>query len=88
MGAIWTIFVWFDIILGNILLLGSSTSFKATKVPGLLDLNNYTYNFKIKEENIKSTTPNVGRVAQRKKKFNQFYCLIMILGFKKKFKIT
>ena len=28
-------------------------------------------------------TPNVGRVAQRKKKFNQFYCLIMILGCKR-----
>ena len=28
-------------------------------------------------------TPHVGRVAQRKKKFNQFYCLIMILGCKR-----
>ena len=28
-------------------------------------------------------SPNVGRVAQRKKKFNQFYCLIMILGCKR-----
>ena len=28
-------------------------------------------------------TANVGRVAHRKKKFNQFYCLITILGFKR-----
>ena len=30
-----------------------------------------------------SMAPNVGRVAQRRKKFNQFYCLIMILGCKR-----
>ena len=34
------------------------------------------------------TTPNVGRVAQRKKKFNQFYCLIMILGYKRNSKLS
>ena len=32
-------------------------------------------------------TPHVGRVAQRKKKFNQFYCLIMILGYKRNSKL-
>ena len=31
--------------------------------------------------------PHVGRVAQRKKKFNQFYCLIMILGYKRNSKL-
>ena len=34
-----------------------------------------------------ANTPNVGRVAQRKKKFNQFYCLIMILGYKRNSKL-
>ena len=33
------------------------------------------------------SSPNVGRVAQRKKKFNQFYCLIMILGYKRNSKL-
>ena len=32
-------------------------------------------------------TPNVGRVAQWKKKFNQFYCLILILGYKRNSKL-
>ena len=37
---------------------------------------------------IHKTTPKVGRrVAQRKKKFNQFYCLIMILGYKRNSKL-
>ena len=33
------------------------------------------------------SSPNVGRVAQREKKFNQFYCLIMILGYKRNSKL-
>ena len=32
--------------------------------------------------------PNVGRVAQREKKFNQFYCLIIILGYKRNSKLS
>ena len=36
---------------------------------------------------LKPFSPNVGRVAQRKKKFNQFYCLIMILGYKRDSKL-
>ena len=33
------------------------------------------------------SSPHVGRVAQREKKFNQFYCLIIILGYKRNSKL-